>query len=775
MSWQETLDRITNLLVKDKHKYDRNDRLFNERIVIEILNHTQILTAMQTWLDEKSKVDRDICSKDYERAEYFRKEGNRCYVQGSNEKALQMYNDSIRHYPTDSSKSKHGMSLAYANRSAVFFNWMEYRKCLDDIKRAFELGYPKMIEHKLFKRKAECLIELGESAESTIALSAAKKSVMENQKEAQGMDRIVSSIDELLAKIRNSEPGENPKMCRVEPEVPKVTDGSSKKLPSASNGVKLSYNASAGRHLTAKKNLKPGDVLIVEKPFASKVMQRFCKSSCGHCLKKTNSIVPCGQCCTQSYCSEKCQRESWHQKHYFECSHVIKLHEVGIASIALDVVLKTDVCSLLEERVKSIESEVEKAVVPFGMANETICGDYKSIYSLTANTTKIDLNHLMEYAITATVLLLLLRQGEFFIRQEIAASKVTSLYHKYSHLCCELPSELLTEKKGKISVDFIELLYGGLMFKHIQQIVCNGIAVTGILDLDDATSKIGTYEQVQLGTALYPTVSLVNHSCDPNCLLTFAGSTIVMKVMKEVVPDQAITVSYGPIFSKQSWEQRQQALHSQYYFTCSCAKCLEGPELEFDLCSFKCQHCEGVISELSSRHCSSCQKPFDPNWFREENKKVTGLLQNCFLSSKGPISELKKMLKVGDKIFHKYNKNLSGIHNVMARSYAYQADYQKAKYHFEKALEIEKFLNGEESIEVGHCLETYSDLLMECLRMKMARKGANYAEVEECLKIVQKAIKIISLASGNITDSAELTNLKEKENILLGFLRSERS
>ncbi len=45
------------------------------------------------------------------------------------------------------------LSLALANRSAVLFSLKAYHLALDDIKLAFEAGYPDDLRYKLLDRK----------------------------------------------------------------------------------------------------------------------------------------------------------------------------------------------------------------------------------------------------------------------------------------------------------------------------------------------------------------------------------------------------------------------------------------------------------------------------------------------------------------------------------------------------------------------------------------------------------------------------------------------
>ena len=786
MSWQETLDKVVSFVSHDERRYKRDDKLFNENIIIEILNNKRVISSIRKWFDNKSKVDRDISQKDFERAEYFRQEGNKYYLQGINAKALECYNDSIRHYPLKSSDAaavnssnrlpdNKGLSLAFANRSAVFFNWKQYRKCLTDIEQAFELQYPDNLQYKLLKRRAECLLELGEFEAAKAALLAAKESLIDNNEKMKAKGKVMSSIDELERKIHGSVSGEKKEANTNEDKVLQVAFEGNEQLLDASDGIKIGYAPKVGRYLVAERSFHSGDVLIVENPFASAVLQKLYKSHCRHCLQKADDMVPCNDCCTQTYCSEECRKDSWQQKHYFECGHLVRLHEVGIASIALHIVLRTEVKTLLEQHINTLTGNATTEM-PFGLQNEKIFSDYRMIYNLTLHTKNMTFYNIIEYAITAIALLMILKEGSFFERPEIVQLRdVVDI--EYGKLCQESLCGSL--KHGALnSINFVELLYGSLMFKHILQIICNGIAATAICDIKDSESQISTYAEMRLGTGIYAVASLLNHSCDPNCIQTFAGNTLVIKAAKEVKAGKELTISYGPLFSKQNWEERQNILKDQYYFTCSCERCINGPDDETDFFAYKCQNCEGPISDLDTGFCPSCMEPFNGDWYRQEHSKVFVPMQKFLQPSGKELKELKKTLKIGEKIFYKYNWHLSKIHSTIACSYALLDNYPKATLHFEKTLAIQKVIHGEESIEVGHSLETYSELLMECLQMKMLQFSGlvmpDTNEVWKCLSIVQKAIKILSIAYASVNDSQELKDLKEREKYLFEMLRNKK-
>ncbi|CAK4699536.1 unnamed protein product [Aphanomyces euteiches] len=75
------------------------------------------------------------------------------------------------------------------------------------------------------------------------------------------------------------------------------------------------------------------------------------------------------------------------------------------------------------------------------------------------------------------------------------------------------------------------------------------------------------------GMALFPTFSMLNHSCDPNCAIAYVGdsASITVFATKPIASGEELTISY--IDHNQAVYERQDELKSRYGFTCVCARC----------------------------------------------------------------------------------------------------------------------------------------------------------------------------------------------------------
>ncbi|KAI1811267.1 SET domain-containing protein [Poronia punctata] len=77
----------------------------------------------------------------------------------------------------------------------------------------------------------------------------------------------------------------------------------------------------------------------------------------------------------------------------------------------------------------------------------------------------------------------------------------------------------------------------------------------------------------QTGLFLNPVLAMVNHSCVPNAFVQFVGRTAVLHAFQEIKEGEEIRISY--IDCNTPLSTRQQALKTQYHFTCSCPRCSE--------------------------------------------------------------------------------------------------------------------------------------------------------------------------------------------------------
>lgn len=245
----------------------------------------------------------------------YRNLGNESFTSKHNpslEKSVEFYAKSIAYAPAKTPE----LSIAYANRSAVLYKAGLISDCLSDINRAFENDYPDNLKSKLYLRKAMCLRALNSKN-----LNEIKKAFTETRKWMEEMDLKDKAIMATKLKDEEEKKAVNIKMYsnwKPEKTDPKLS-GKNAAIPGMSDAIELKYNERFGRHMVAARNIKPGEILAVAKPYAKVVYKNMKYRVCWHCGQQTWAGLPCDNCAEVIYCSDACREQENLEHHYFEC------------------------------------------------------------------------------------------------------------------------------------------------------------------------------------------------------------------------------------------------------------------------------------------------------------------------------------------------------------------------------------------------------------------------------------------------------------------------
>lgn len=74
-----------------------------------------------------------------------------------------------------------------------------------------------------------------------------------------------------------------------------------------------------------------------------------------------------------------------------------------------------------------------------------------------------------------------------------------------------------------------------------------------------------------IGSGIYLSASSIDHSCQPNSIVTFNGSKIFVKAIRSIQLDEKPSISYLDIMMPKKF--RQKYLLENYYFVCKCNRC----------------------------------------------------------------------------------------------------------------------------------------------------------------------------------------------------------
>ena len=146
------------------------------------------------------------------------------------------------------------------------------------------------------------------------------------------------------------------------------------------------------------------------------------------------------------------------------------------------------------------------------------------------------------------------------------------------------------------------------------------------------------------GRCLYPTVSLLSHSCIPNLEpVAMPGTRITLRARTLIKAGEQLTIRY--IQTMQARWAIQDKLEQEWFFICGCKRCKDATELGSHFSSLQCP-CGGFFSdktcnwyEFICSHCGKCQD------LSEKFKQVEEIESKLVSSSKETITELCKFVE----------------------------------------------------------------------------------------------------------------------------------
>jgi len=167
-------------------------------------------------------------------------------------------------------------------------------------------------------------------------------------------------------------------------------------------------------------------------------------------------------------------------------------------------------------------------------------------------------------------------------------------------------------------------------------------------------------EMMSIGTGLYLGVSIIDHSCDPNAVAVFTGTTIHIRALKRMdsLNWDNVRITYVELLN--TAHERQEDLKSTYYFLCQCSKCVDHAELELQrsmLC--KCGSAVAIFQkEEYGKVCGACGvhiKPAQIDRFLEVSELTNQHLQAMRAQDTAYLDVCKLCLEKQADMFHPMN------------------------------------------------------------------------------------------------------------------------
>lgn len=167
----------------------------------------------------------------------------------------------------------HEALLAYTNRSAVLLQKNFNKEALVDIQRALTLVSESHLKDIPIPNLMDKLKERMGKCQQTIVKIQTKAELCEGDDDKRKEEQ---QVLQTLFQVQNP----------------------NKTLPNVENFVKFNYDKVRGRHLVVTKDVKPGNVLLLDQPFVS-VLNKLLRWETEHCTNCSRIIVngiPCQEC-----------------------------------------------------------------------------------------------------------------------------------------------------------------------------------------------------------------------------------------------------------------------------------------------------------------------------------------------------------------------------------------------------------------------------------------------------------------------------------------------
>ncbi|XP_037049324.1 SET and MYND domain-containing protein 4-like [Bradysia coprophila] len=563
---------LTNVLV-DKHFDVAACNFTNEVSVIELCQDPTLLEYMDKWL-----------SKLNQKRQRTSKVANEYIAQGDKAASNEMQYDLAADYYTkaifSAPKNSAELAIAHASRAG----------CLVTSERFYEEGYSDCKAAMLLYRfPLERLSLLFANKLHLAYLTEKEEYIAETRVE---MNRFHIKIDSSKDAFFKRYVAQGKKFERsddqrnVEP-----------KAPIRNKEIIEDRNATVGRFLVTKEAIKQDEPVYFEKAFSFVPYYNYNVTdeiayTCQHCGKVNCLPFPCYDCARASYCSPAC-RTHHEPIHKYECvGHQKNLWSklgIGYLSFRTFLVGFKDIVGILEKTEGLTVDEVW-SILALDWHNSF---SYGNVLRLLTAIDKVDVKLVLRFALTAQMLTIYL-------------ADYTNFFKDLPPICLEIMA----------SVDGWKRVISALLLKHLLQININGnlgtqlqlMTPTGYrksygygsynIHLDDLHLVV---THSVLFAAIFPTLCMANHSCDPNIRCIVSGMHMTAYATRNIGQNEELLISYGPTYQTSSTDERQMQLKTDFFFECKCNRCVSNDETWMQYFEYYCTDLEcNVFVELDS-------------------------------------------------------------------------------------------------------------------------------------------------------------------------------
>lgn len=210
-----------------------------------------------------------------------------------------------------------------------------------------------------------------------------------------------------------------------------------------------------------------------------------------------------------------------------------------------------------------------------------------------------------------------------------------------------------------------EVLISSFILRHTGQMIVNAHTISDIrLEYNGNTlplfNNFSQFEFNRAGivmrndetfAAIFPFISLLNHSCKANIRNCFDGNFLTICSTDYINKSKEIFNSYGINYLRISKVDRRAILQDQYHFCCNCEECEKTEDEFLNLQRLRCFHCRSILDATfdmesmevtlnGAKKCTKCDTSFNVEKF---NSKIRFMAEN--IDEIHNINVLKDVLK----------------------------------------------------------------------------------------------------------------------------------
>lgn len=499
------------------------------KLYLGLANNRSVIDRFSRLQSAKEKVDlcinllketnvedllvKDDVGKSEQKAEVAFQKAMEHLGMGKYNEALVRLNESLCFAPNDSKL----LAQIYAHRAKIYYNMQLLEACMENVNWANEYGGANDVVLELDKVRTKCINALMNGTE------------MKQPDEYQITDTM-------------------------------LTYPAHENIPFIADCIQLNMNKVYGRHLITNRDLKPGDVIMVEKPFAPVIDPNAAYQKCNNCLSfRFYNLIPCPECVGAMFCSRQCYQTSVKRSHQHECLIMEKLQKwfsdeslVGLKLILLAIHAFPDLNDL-NNLSKAVNSSME-------------------------NQFTFDFKHVDEHTIFKTICSLTTIEDDRNVEDLFKKSQTAAVMY-----------ELLMEDKQlrfSITNGGHESLIKELLYQFLQTTTINTFPMWSEKEMAPKGHPDTTISD--FGIASYPLSSFLSHSCAPNVRKARAGDNheiMLIFVVRPIKAGDKICDCYDQKNNHMSrgLEERRACLYDQYYFVCQCEACTNDYPTEKEL------------------------------------------------------------------------------------------------------------------------------------------------------------------------------------------------